>query len=112
VINLLPVGIDQAEQFLLAEQLGDRRIAWQHVTAQLRRLPDSVAARTLNTPLTLSLARSTYATGDPADLLDASARPTPDALLQHLLARSLTLAYPNPVERDHATRWLSWIAKH
>ncbi|HEY3262945.1 MAG TPA: hypothetical protein VGJ95_22195 [Pseudonocardiaceae bacterium] len=112
VIDLQPVGVDQAEAFLLAEQLGNRRDAWRRVTAHVRSHPDSVAARTLTTPLALSLGRDTYATGDPANLLDTGAYPTPDTLLQHLLARSLTLAYPDSAQREHATRWLSWIAQH
>ena len=44
-IDLLPVEFDQAQQFLLAEQLGDRRHHWQQVTDHLRTNPDSPAAR-------------------------------------------------------------------
>ncbi|MGW3960159.1 hypothetical protein ACWED2_10070 [Amycolatopsis sp. NPDC005003] len=112
VIKLLPADIHDATRFLLAEQLGERRRAWQHVADRLREHPDSVAARTLTTPLALSLARDTYTRADPAGLLDSRAYPHPDALLHHLLAGALTLAYPNPTERAHATRWLSWIAQH
>jgi hypothetical protein len=112
VIDVLPVDADQAEAFLLAEQLGPRHRRWQQVTHHLRAHPDSVAARTLTNPLALSLARDTYAHADPTELLDTHAHPTPEALLQHLLARSLALAYPDPAEHRHATRWLSWIAQH
>jgi hypothetical protein len=114
VLDILPVAVQDAAAFLLAEQLGQRRRAWQQVTDHLRDHPDSIAARTLTTPLALSLARDTYAHADPADLLNAHAHahPTPDALLQHLLIRSLVLAYPKSAEREHATHWLSWIAHH
>ncbi|HVQ93709.1 MAG TPA: hypothetical protein VMU51_21910 [Mycobacteriales bacterium] len=112
VIEVLPVGLDHAAAFLLAQQLGHRRRRWQQVIDQLRADPGSVAARTLTTPLALSLARDTYVSADPTDLLDTRAYPDPPALLRHLLGRSLTLAYPDPAERQHATRWLTWIAQH
>lgn len=113
VIDVLPVDVQDATEFLLAEQLGQRRREWQQVTDHVRDQPDSVAARTLTTPLALSLARDTYTnTGyTPTDLLSTDTHPTPNALLQHLLARSVTLAYPDPAERAHATRWLCGIAK-
>ncbi|CAM3760809.1 NACHT domain-containing NTPase [Kibdelosporangium persicum] len=112
VVEVLPVDVDDAAAFLLAEQFGERRMAWQYVTDQLRDHPDSVAARTLRTPLALSLARETYTRADPAELFDTRAYPSPDTLLQHLLARSLILAYPDPAERARATRWLSWMARN
>jgi hypothetical protein len=112
VVNVLPVNVEDATAFLLAEQLGERRHTWRHVTDCLRNHPDSVAARTLTTPMALSLARETYGHADPTDLFDTNAYPDPDALLQHLLACSLVQAYPDPAERQHATQWLSWIAQH
>ena len=114
VVELLEVAIDQAEAFLLAEQLGARRAAWQYVVDQLRRNPNSVAARTLTNPLALSLARDTYlgeSSGeDPKALLNIRAYPTPEALRRHLLARFICRAYPEQDEREHASRWLAWIA--
>src|SRR5262249_30502117 len=59
-----------------------------------------------------SLARDAYAHTDPVALLDTHTHPTPAALLRHLLTQALVIAYPNPAERDHATRWLTWIAQH
>jgi hypothetical protein len=111
VVELLAVGVDQAAEFLLAEQLGERRRDWQHVVDRLRDRPDSVAARALTTPLALSLARDAYATATPRELLDTGLHPTPDALLRHLLTRSLVLAFPDEAQRAHATYWLSWIAR-
>jgi len=69
VIDILPVGLDQARDFLLAEQLQPHRHRWQQVIDHLRAHPGSAAARTLTTPLALTLARDTYARADPADLL-------------------------------------------
>jgi hypothetical protein len=110
VIDLLPVDLEDAKAFLLAEQLDPRRRSWQHVIDHMRAHPDSVPARTLTSPLALSLARYTYTQADPTALLDVRVHPTPNALLQHLLARSLDLAYPDPSQRQHAIRWLGWIA--
>jgi NACHT domain-containing protein len=112
VIEVLPVNVNDATTFLLAEQLVERRQLWRQITDSLRDKPDSVAARTLNTPLALSLARDTYTDRDPVELLDEKAHPSPEALLRHLLTRYLTLAYPDQSEYTHATYWLSWIAHH
>jgi hypothetical protein len=112
VVELLPVGIDEAQEFLLAEQLGERRRVWREFIRHLRANPDSVAAKTLVTPLALSLARDTYSTTDPAALFDTDRYPTPEAVLRHLLARSLILAYPEAAERKHAIQWLAWVASH
>ncbi|MET0425192.1 MAG: hypothetical protein ABW046_15015, partial [Actinoplanes sp.] len=111
VIDVLPVDVDNACDFLLHQQTEPRRRSWEHVTAHLRRHPDSVAARTLTSPLALSLARDTYThtTAEPTDLL---AFGTPEALLRHLLTRLLTLAYPEPADHAYALRWLTWIATH
>jgi hypothetical protein len=113
VIELLPLGLDEVERFLIAEQIGERRQNWRRITEHLRAYPDCVAARALTTPLALTLARDTYATsGDPRDLLDEANYPDPDQLLQYLLSRFLNLAYPERVQRSHALHWLSWIARH
>jgi hypothetical protein len=111
VIDVLPIDPGHARDFLLDEQLGRQRDRWKKVTAHLRKYPDSVAARTLITPLALSLARDTYTDRDPAELLDATEHPTPEALLRHLLIGFLDTAYPDPAERQHAVYWLSWVAR-
>lgn len=63
----------------------------------------------LNTPLTLSLARDAYRHADPRGLTEFTDE---QALRRHLIKRSLTVAYPDDRERDHATYWLGWIAHH
>src|SRR5262249_29562370 len=77
VIDVLPVAPDQAQAFLLAEQLSDRRRQWQQITDHLHADPDSAAARALTSPLALALARDTYTHADPTDLLDTRTHPTP-----------------------------------
>jgi hypothetical protein len=110
VIDLQPVDLEHACEFLLFQQAGARRAAWEKVVDHMRGHPDGVAARTLRNPLALSLARDTYThtNAGPQALMDF---PTSDALLKHLLVRSLEVAYPDSEERAHAVRWLSWIAE-
>jgi len=110
VIDSMPIEADHARAFLLAGHLGERLRAWQRVADRLVSHPDSVAARTLTSPLSLSLARDAYSRSDPADLLDTRTHPTTTALMQHLLIASLDAAYPDPAEREYVTRWLTWIA--
>ncbi|WP_052721324.1 hypothetical protein [Actinoplanes rectilineatus] len=100
----------RACEFLLFQQKGDRRAAWEKVTGHLRNNPGCVAARTLSYPLALSLARDTYTHthAHPTDLLEHH---TSDALLRHLLTRLMAISYPDADEHAHAVRWLSWIAK-
>ena len=69
VIELRPVGSRAAAGYLLEGQIGAARQAWQPVADHLLAHPDGVLARTLNTPLTLSLARAAYTSDDPRGLL-------------------------------------------
>jgi hypothetical protein len=110
VVDLQPVGVQAAVDYLLADRAEPARQAWAQLTDRLQDELDGVLARTLNTPLTLSLARTAYPT-DPAPLLDPALGTEP-ALRRHLLDQVLVTAYPNPRERDHATYWLGWIAHH
>jgi hypothetical protein len=111
VVELQPVDSKAAGEYLLQGQIGATRQAWQHVAHHLLAHPDGILARTLNTPLTLSLARSAYARGDPRGLLTGELADE-TALRGHLLDRVLVAAYPDPRERDHVTYWLGWLAHH
>jgi hypothetical protein len=108
VVEVLPVDPERAGEFLLAEQVGDRRMAWEQVVRQLRHAPTSVVAQTLTSPLALSMARDAYAAQNPAKLLDSR---NPDELLQHLIAQVLVIAYPDVAARERAVGWLSWVAR-
>ncbi|MFI6073810.1 NACHT domain-containing protein [Actinoplanes sp. NPDC051343] len=110
IIDIQPVDLEHACEFLLEQQIGARRLAWLQVTDHMRRRPDSVVAMTLRNPLALSLARDTYThtSANPADLLSHT---TADALLRYLLARLLVIAYPDHKEYEHNVYWLTWIAE-
>jgi TIR domain len=111
VVELRPVGSRAAARYLLEGQIGATRQAWQDVADRLLAQPEGVLARTLNTPLTLSLARSAYAGGDPRELVTHE-QAGEQTLRVHLLDQVLVGAYPDPSERDHATNWLGWLAHH
>ena len=109
VVDLHPVGPRAAARYLLDGHLGSARQSWQQVTDRLEADPDGVLARTLNTPLTLSLARSAYAGRAPTALLSPDVD-SEQALRGHLLDQVLVTAYPNPRRQAHAAHWLGWIA--
>jgi hypothetical protein len=108
-IELRPVASKAAAKYLLDGQIGAARQAWQPVADHLLAHPDGVLARTLNTPLNLSLVRAAYTKDDPGGLLTRMS-PDEQALHVHLLDQTLVAAYPEPGERAHATHWLSWLA--
>jgi hypothetical protein len=109
VIELAPVRARAAAEYLLEGQIGAARQTWQSVADHLLAHPDGVLARTLNTPLTLSLARTDYASEDPRGLLTRTLA-NEHELRVHLLDQILIAAYPEPGERAHATYWLGWLA--
>jgi hypothetical protein len=112
VIELRPVRPDAAATYLLRGQTERDRGKWEKVGAYLRDNPDSVAARALDNPLALSLARDTYTGQDPTVLTDPDEFPTPSAVIEHLIDRFLITAYPEERQREHAITWLAWIAHH
>ena len=109
VVELRPVGPRAATQYLLEGQVGTARRAWQEIADQIHAHPAGVLAQTLNTPLTLSLARFAYARSDPRELL-TNELDDEKALRVHLLDHVLVAAYPDSRERSHATYWLCWLA--
>jgi len=114
VVQILPMTPGEVESFLTKDEYQDRRVLWQQVITQMKLRPDGAAARTLTTPLALTLARETYRTaadGNPEDMLDETVFADPGALLGHLFGRFLHHAYPDQGARDHAVRWLSWLAE-
>jgi hypothetical protein len=109
VIELRPVAPKAAARYLLEGQIGTARQGWQPVADHILADPDGVLARTLNTPLTLSLARAAYTSDDPRALLTRTPADEHD-LRVHLLDQILVAAYPDPSEHGHATHWLGWLA--
>ena len=110
VIELRPVQPEAAAAYLLQGQAGPARKRWDRLGAYLAHHPGSVAARALDNPLTLSAARDAYKNQDPILLTDTARFPTAHAIRQHLFNQLLLTAYPDERQRDHATRWLAWIA--
>ena len=111
VIELRPVRPNAAAAYLQHGQVGAVRRQWEQVGAYLKHNPDSVAARALDNPLTLSLARDSYTTRDPTALIDPGRFPTETALREHLIDQLLVTAYPDEQQRAHVIRWLTWIAR-
>jgi len=110
VMELRPVRPGAAAAYLQHGQTGMSRHQWDQVGAYLKRSPNSVAARALDNPLTLSLARDSYTTQDPTVLTDPGRFPTEDAIREHLIDQLLVTAYPDEHQRVQVTRWLAWIA--
>lgn len=127
VVDLLPVRAREAAQYLLAEQRGEMRLAWEDVSDKLSSNPDGALARTLNNPLMLTLARLAYKEADPRGLLAYEEAevgehkpglygfnlPTGDrrGLRLHLLDQVLVAAYPDSRERAYAHYWLGRLAR-
>jgi hypothetical protein len=81
---------------------------WRHVGDHIVSNPDSVCAKTLTSPLMLSLARDAYRGGDPRELL--SAFEDSAELEVHLISRVFEKAYADDSERAKAQYWLGWVA--
>ncbi len=112
VIELRPVRPAAAAAYLMHGQVGPNRQRWEQVGTYLTQHPDSIAARALDNPLTLSLARDAYTSQDPATLTDPGSFPTVEAIREHLIDQIVITAYPDEHQRTHATRWLAWISHH
>lgn len=112
VIELRPLRPEAAAAYLLHGQSVRSGERWRRVGTYLRNNPESVAARALDNPLTLSLARDAYMSQDPVVLTDPDRFPTAEAIREHLIDQFLITAYPGERQREHAIRWLAWIALH
>jgi hypothetical protein len=112
VIELCPVRAKAAADYLLQGRTGGSRQLWKPIAGYLKSRPDSVTAKALDNPLTLSMARDAYAARDPAPLIDPTRFPTTEALSGHLIDQFLVTAYPDEHQRAHAIRWLAWIARN
>lgn len=128
VVEIEPVGLDDAATFLMARQpQGDTR--WATVLDHLRQDPDAPLAQALSTPLMVDLARTAYTpvTADPVELVDRERFPTRTAVEEHLLDSFLPAAYAReprppasadrPVVVPHysaaeAQRWLAFLARY
>jgi hypothetical protein len=110
VIELRPIRAAEAAAYLLRGQAGPSRDRWQPLARYLEDNPDSVVAKALDNPLTLSMARDAYALRDPVALTEPGLFPAPDAVTGHLIDQFLVTAYKDERERARAIGWLVWIA--
>jgi hypothetical protein len=110
VIELLSVRPSAAAAYLVHGQPRPGRERWELLGSYLKQYPDSVAARALDNPLTLSLARDAYIGQNPVVLTNADRFSSVRAMREHLLTQLLVTAYSDEHQRAHATRWLAWIA--
>jgi hypothetical protein len=113
VIELRPVASKAAAEYLLEGKIGTARQAWQPIADHLLSQPDDVLALTLNTPLTLSLARAAYASEDPGGLLTRTLTDEHE-LRVHLLDQILSPPIPTPTSAptpptDWAGSPVRWI---
>ncbi|MBV8540466.1 MAG: hypothetical protein JO268_07995, partial [Pseudonocardiales bacterium] len=118
-LELLPIGPQQAAQYLASALTDPLPARWQHVVDHLREHPEGAPAQALTTPLMLTLVRDTYGPGEEVDeLIDGRRFPTREVVEDHLLDRVLTAAYtrhpgrPVPLYTvDQARRWLGRLAR-
>ena len=117
-VHLHDVTGPEAADYLDRALLGPPPAGWAELLTCLRQHPDGTPARGLSTPLTLTLLRDTYQSGDDVrDLLDPTRYRTSDDLEQHLIARVLPAAYARrpgeptpPYTEQQARQTLSFIA--
>jgi hypothetical protein len=110
VVEVQPVEPDAAHDYLIRDQVGEQRHSWEQVGSYLQAHPGSVAARALNNPLALSMARATYQNLNPTELIDSDRFTTVALLREHLLDRIMVSAWPDGRRRAYVTKWLAWIA--
>ncbi|MFH8347753.1 NACHT domain-containing protein [Streptomyces sp. NPDC018045] len=125
VVELEPVGVFEAVAFLSAGGTATEA-RWAPVLSHVRSSPGGTLARTLASPLMITLARAVYTVPatDPAELLDHGRFPDQESLKGHLLDAFVPAAYthrpPPPKDRPGSTppayppelahRWLSFLA--
>jgi NACHT domain len=125
VVRLLPVGADDAADYLLDAAADNSVGRWEPVLAELSAGGDRPVVAALRTPLMLFLARISYAppSTDPRELLTFT---DPRQVEQHLLdtfpRRAFITRPPSPLHENprgdrgwdpaDAERWLAYLAKH
>jgi hypothetical protein len=103
VLEIQPVDINDAAEFLRGANPRSER--WQPLLDHLCAYPDGPLARVLRSPLMIDLARTVYAAGSPADLLDATRFVDQTTIERHLLTAFLQVVYENrPVQPGAAPR--------
>ena len=120
-LELQAVDTAAAADYLTRVQLDPPPRGWSELTGRLRREPGSPIAKALSNPLTLTLVRDTYRSGDDIrellDFCDAVGDVSGEDIQDHLLDRVLPAAYAPPpgaapprYELEEARRALGYIA--
>ena len=120
-LELQAVDAAAAADYLTRVQLDPPPRGWSELTGRLRREPGSPIAKALSNPLTLTLVRDTYRSGDDIrellDFCDAVGDVSGEDIQDHLLDRVLPAAYTPPpgaapprYELEQARRALGYIA--
>ena len=118
-VHLHEITGPEAADYLQRACAGPPPAGWPDLLAQLREHPNGALARGLSTPLTLTLLRDTYQTGDDvSELLDTTRPHRPETIEHHLIARVLPAAYtPRPgrsaprYSEEQARKTLTCIAR-
>ena len=96
-LELQPVDTAAAADYLTRVQLDPPPRGWSELTGRLRREPGSPIAKALSNPLTLTLVRDTYRSGDDIrellDFCDAVGDVSGEDIQDYLLDRVLPAAY-------------------
>ena len=99
-LELRAVDAAAAADYLTRVQLDPPPLGWTELTGRLRREPGSPLAKALSNPLTLTLVRDTYRSGDDIrellDFCDAVGDVSGEDIQDHLLDRVLPAAYTPP----------------
>lgn len=117
VVEIEPVTVEQATQYLPAGQINGAR-RWAAVLRQITANPRGATAVALSTPLYVFLARTAYTKADPNNLITFS---DPVDLKNHLLGEYLPATYAPTGTKNaqkslprysphQARRWLGFIA--
>ena len=120
-LELQAVDAAAAADYLTRVQLDPPPRGWSELIGRLRREPGSPIAKALSNPLTLTLVRDTYRSGDDIrellDFCDAVGDVSGEDIQDHLLDRLLPAAYtPQPgaapprYDLEEARRVLGYIA--
>jgi hypothetical protein len=110
-LELKPIDPATAISYLAHAQLAPPPPGWRELIDRLRRAPDSPLAHALSSPLTLTLVRDTYRSGDDSrELLAFCDTPiravSSEDIVDHLLDRVLPAAYAErPGKLRHCMTW-------
>jgi hypothetical protein len=110
VVEIEPITVEDAAYFLTQRETAQSR-RWASVLAELRDHPDGAVAVSLDTPLTVSLARQVYRSpgSRPEELTGLG---SPAEIQRRLLDRFLPSVYPGKRGAARATRHLSFLSHH